>query len=88
MKAATVIDEIIDLHDRMLGKPFNAAKHRHHRQFRASGKAINEKLRLYGRIGQVLWAAKQNGEEPFTAIETAIPWDAFMARVCEARKAR
>ncbi|MFI7957437.1 hypothetical protein, partial [Acinetobacter baumannii] len=49
---ATVTDEIIDLHDRILGKLFNAAKNKHQQQFQASGKAINAKVRLYGRIGQ------------------------------------
>lgn len=34
---ATVIDEIIDLHDRIIGKLFNAAKHKHAQQFQASG---------------------------------------------------
>lgn len=43
---ATVTDEIIDLHDRILGKLFNAAKHKHQQQFQASGKAINAKVRL------------------------------------------
>lgn len=38
---ATVTDEIIDLHDRILGKLFNAAKNKHQQQFQASGKAIN-----------------------------------------------
>ncbi|XBQ29682.1 hypothetical protein ABG092_01100 (plasmid) [Klebsiella pneumoniae subsp. pneumoniae] len=45
---ATVTDEIIDLHDRILGKLFNAAKNKHQQQFQASGKAINAKVRLYG----------------------------------------
>jgi hypothetical protein len=46
---ATVTDEIIDLHDRIVGTLFNAAKHKHQEQFQASGKAINDKVRLYGR---------------------------------------
>ncbi len=46
---ATVTDEIIDLHDRIPGKLFNAAKNRHQQQFQASGKAISAKARLYGR---------------------------------------
>lgn len=49
---ATVTDEIIDLHDRIPGKLFNAAKNKHQQQFRASGKAINAKVRLFGRIGE------------------------------------
>lgn len=34
---ATVTDEIIDLHDRIVGKMFNAAKHKHQEQFQTSG---------------------------------------------------
>ncbi len=49
---ATVTDEIIDLHDRILGKLFNAAKNKHQQQFQASGKAINAKVRLATSIKQ------------------------------------
>jgi TnpA family transposase len=83
---ATVTDEIIDLHDRIIGKLFNAAKNKHQQQFQASGKAINDKVRLYGRIGQVLLNAKQSGADPFVAIESVLPWDAFAASVVEAQK--
>lgn len=83
---ATVTDEIIDLHDRILGKLFNAAKNKHQEQFHASGKAINDKVRLYGRVGQALLEAKQSGGDPFAAIESVISWDAFTASVTEAQK--
>jgi TnpA family transposase len=83
---ATVTDEIIDLHDRILGRLFNAAKNRHQQQFQASGKAINDKVRLYGRIGQALVEAKQSGGDPFLAIESVMSWDAFAASVTEAQK--
>ncbi|HIE4356009.1 TPA: Tn3 family transposase, partial [Proteus mirabilis] len=74
---ATVTDEIIDLHDRILGKLFNAAKNKHQQQFQASGKAINAKVRLYGRIGQALIDAKQSGRDAFAAIEAVMSWDSF-----------
>ncbi|EPM82767.1 Tn3 family transposase [Pseudomonas syringae pv. actinidiae ICMP 19104] len=83
---ATVTDEIIDLHDRILGKLFNAAKNKHQKQFQASGKAINAKVRLYGRIGQALLEAKQNGCDPFAAIEAVMSWEAFAKSVTEAQK--
>jgi hypothetical protein len=82
---ATVTDEIIDLHDRILGKLFNAAKNKHQQQFQASGKAINAKVRLFGRIGQALIEAKQNGGDPFAAIEAVMSWDAFAESVTEAQ---
>lgn len=82
---ATVTDEIIDLHDRIIGKLFNAAKNKHQQQFQASGKAINDKVRMYGRIGQALIEAKQSGGDPFAAIEAVMPWDTFAASVTEAQ---
>ncbi len=82
---ATVTDEIIDLHDRIIGKLFNTAKNKHQQQFQASGKAINDKVRMYGRIGQALIDAKQSGGDPFAAIEAVMPWDTFAASVTEAQ---
>ncbi|VCV86108.1 Putative transposase (identified by ISEscan HMM) [Escherichia coli] len=54
------------------GKLFNAAKNKHQQQFQASGKAINAKVRLYGRIGQALIDAKQSGRDAFAAIEAVM----------------
>ena len=83
---ATVTDEIIELHDRIIGKLFNTAKNKHQQQFQASGKAINDKLRLYGRIGQALLDAKQSGGDPFVAIEEIMPWESFAASVSQAQR--
>lgn len=83
---ATVTDEIIDLHDRILGRLFNSAKNKHQQQFQESGKAINDKVRLYVRIGHALLEAKQSGGDPFAAIESVISWDAFAESVTEAQK--
>jgi hypothetical protein len=82
---ATVTDEIIDLHDRILGKLFNAAKNKHQQQFQVrqgdqcQGAAVR-------RIGQALIEAKQSGRDPFAAIEAVMSWDAFAESVTEAQK--
>jgi len=83
---ATVIDEIVGLHDRIIGALFNRAKHNHEQQFQQSGKEINEKVRLYWRIGNALMEAKQTGGNPFTAIESVLSWDAFIQSVAEAQR--
>ncbi len=83
---ATIVDEIIDLHDRFIGRLFQTAKHRHEQRFQESSKAINDKLRLYGRVGQALLEAKRNGGDPSAAIESVLSWDAFVASVTEAQK--
>lgn len=82
---ATIIDEIIDLNDRIIGSLFNRAKRSHEQHFQQSGKEINDKVRLFWRIGQALLQAKQTGSDPFTAIEDIIPWDAFAKNITEAQ---
>ena len=83
---ATVTDEIIDLHDRIIGKLFNAAKNRHQQKFQESGKAINDKVLLYGKIGQALLTARQNGGDAFAAIESVMSWEAFASSVTDAKR--
>lgn len=83
---ATLIDETIDLHDRVLGSLFSRAKRHHAEKFQQSGRAINDKLRLYSRIGQALLEAKEAGSDPFSAIEAILPWEAFRESVSQAQK--
>ncbi|RQW83662.1 MAG: Tn3 family transposase, partial [Geobacter sp.] len=83
---ATLIDEIIDLHDRFMGALFSKAKRNHADRFQESGKAINDKVRLYSRIGRALLDAKQSGSDPFAAIEAIISWDVFSESINEAEK--
>jgi TnpA family transposase len=81
---ATVIDQILEMHDRMIGKLFSEAKRKHTATFHDQGKAINEKVHLYARVGHALLDARQRGTDPFAAIETVIPWEAFTQSVAEA----
>jgi len=83
---ATITDEIIELHDKIIGILFNNAKNKHQHQFQSSGKAINDKVRLYSKIGQALLDAKQNGSDPYAAIEKIIPWEKFTSSINEANK--
>ena len=84
--SATTIDEIIDLHDRIVGKLFNTARHRHQEQFKTAGKAINNKLLVYSLVGRALLNARECGGDPFAAIEAVMPWDRFVQSVTEAQK--
>jgi hypothetical protein len=69
---ATITDEIIDLHDRIIEKLFSTAKNKHQKKFQQSGKAINNQMLLYSKIGQALLDAKQNETDPFAAIESIV----------------
>ena len=81
---ATVIDELIDLHDRIMIKLFSTAKNKHQEQFQKQGKAINDKVRLYSKVGRALVEAKESGGDPYAAIESVIPWAAFAQSVTDA----
>lgn len=81
---ATIIDEIIDLHDRIISTIFNKAKNKHNQAFTASGKSINEKVELYTRIGKALIQAKSQNIDPFNAIEGILSWEAFTQSVADA----
>jgi Domain of unknown function (DUF4158) len=83
---ATLADEILDLHDRMIGSFFTKAKNKHEKTFASAGKAINEKLRLYAKVGSALIDAREKGCDPFSAIETVVPWDVFLTSVREAEQ--
>jgi TnpA family transposase len=83
---ATLTDEALTMHERFLGNRFNRAERRHQESFHRHGKAINDKVRLYARIGQALLAAREEAADPYGAIEAILPWDSFRASVEEAAK--
>ncbi len=81
---ADLTDQAIDLFDRLVGTMFRKVEGRHARAFQADGRAINDKVRLYARVGAALIAARERKQDPFDAITAVIPWDRFRASVAEA----
>ena len=82
--AASLTDQAVDLFDRLIGTMFRKAEGRHARAFQADGRAINEKVRLYARVGAALIAARDDKQDAFDAITAVIPWERFRATVAEA----
>ena len=83
--AASLTDQAIDLFDRLIGTMFRKAEGRHARAFQADGRAINEKVRLYARVGAALIAAREAKQDAFDAITAVIPWDRFRETVARSR---
>jgi hypothetical protein len=71
--------------EHLVGKLFKKSERAHAEQFHASGKSINEKVRLYARIGQALIEARSSGADAFAAIEAVLPWPKFESTVAEAQ---
>lgn len=83
---ATLTDQILEMHERFLGREFRRAERKHDDAFYQSGKAINEKVNLYVRIGRALIDAKAKASDAFEAIESVVPWEKFRSSVDEAEK--
>jgi TnpA family transposase len=82
--SASLTDRAVDLFDRLIGAMFRKAERRQARAFQADAKAINEKVRLYARIGAALIAAREAKRDAFGAIAAVIPWERFRSTVAEA----
>ena len=82
---ATLTDEALNMSEHLVGKLFKKSERAHTEQFHASGKSINEKVRLYVRVGQALIKARSSGGDAFAAIEAVLPWSKFESTVAEAQ---
>lgn len=81
---ATLTDECLAMHDRIIGSLYARAKRHHMEAFAKSAGALGEQIRLFATIGQVLLEARRSGKDPFAAIEAVVTWEAFEASVTEA----
>ena len=82
---ATLTDEALRMFEHLVGQLFKKSERTHAEQFHASGKSINEKVRLYARVGQALIQARFSGGDVFAAIEAVLPWPKFESAVAEAQ---
>ncbi|MET4001667.1 MULTISPECIES: Tn3 family transposase [Arthrobacter] len=82
---ATVTDEIIDLHDRIIGRIIRTARNKQNQNTLASRATVAAMMRLHSKLGDTLIAAKENGEDPFAAIETAIGWESLAESIAQAK---
>ena len=82
--SASLTDAAIDLFDRLIGAMFRKAEGRQARAFQADARAINDKVRLYARIGAALIAARAGKQDAFDAIIAVVSWERFCTTVAEA----
>jgi hypothetical protein len=82
--STSLTDQAVDLFDRLVGAMFRKAEGRHARAFQADARAINEKVRLYARVGAALIAARDDKQDAYNAIIALMPWEKFRTTVAEA----
>ncbi|WP_426977746.1 Tn3 family transposase [Pseudarthrobacter sp. O4] len=83
---ATVTDEIIDLHDRIIGRLIRTAQNKQNKNTLASRSTVAAMMRLHSKLGDTLLDAKENGEDPFAAIESAIGWESLADSTAQAKE--
>ena len=83
---STLTDEALNMFEQLIGSMFKKTERAHADEFHKSGKAINDKVRLYAQVGDALIEARAAGGDPFAAIEAVLSWDRFKASVTEAHK--
>ena len=81
---ATLTDQILEQHDLFMGRLFAEARRKHEQRFADAGKAINDKVRLYSQVGHALVVAREEGTDPYAAIEAVLPWESYVASITEA----
>jgi TnpA family transposase len=82
--SASLTDQAVDLFDRLVAAMFRKAEGRHARAFQADARAINEKVRLYARVGAALIGARNDRQDAYNAIIALMPWEKFRTTVAEA----
>jgi TnpA family transposase len=83
--ATDLTDQAVDVFDRLIGALFRKAESRQARAFQSDARAINDKVRLFARVGTALIAAHDKKKDAFDAIEKVLPWKQFCTIVAEAK---
>ena len=83
-RAASLTDEALEMHDRMVGEALARAKATRDENLKGRGKSVNEKVGLYAGVGKALIEARGSGGDPYALIEEFVPWERFVESVAEA----
>ncbi len=82
---ARLLDEIVELQDRIVGLALSRAKRTQDEQMGQAGQEWHRQAQLYGLIGSHLIQARDSGTDPFAAIEKVMPWAQFEQSVAAAQ---
>jgi len=81
-----LIDDGVSLFDRAVGRMFRRAEAREEDAALRDARALNEKVRLFAKLGAALLTAKDGGSDLGTAVDTSIGWDRLASSVAEAAR--
>jgi TnpA family transposase len=83
-RSASLTDEALEMHDRMVGEAMAGAKRTRDENLKGRGKQVNEKVGLYAGVGRAIIAAREGGLDPYALLEEFVSWERFVESVAEA----
>jgi len=81
-----LLDQAVDMNDKIIGSAFNKAKTIHDNEYKENSKIIKKTVRLYAVVGKNLIVSKETNKEPFESMESVISWNDFVSSVQKAEK--
>ncbi|MBM7585655.1 TnpA family transposase [Bacillus pakistanensis] len=81
---AFLTDQGLHMSEKLIGRIFNRGEKVHKENFQKDGKAINEKVQLYARVGKALITAREEDLDPYESLQSIISWDQFIQTVEQA----
>lgn len=82
----SLTDKAIEIYERQINTLLSKGRKDQEKLQRKNGKALNEKLIHFAGIGSALIKSKEDGIDPFEAIENVMPWEKIVQSVEEARE--
>lgn len=77
-------DQAFEIHDRQIMSLLSKGRKAQEEIQKQNGKSINEKVVQFATLGNALIKARNEGVDPFLALEAVMPWDKLVASVEEA----
>ncbi|MBV8592746.1 MAG: Tn3 family transposase, partial [Caulobacteraceae bacterium] len=81
-----LIDDGVGLFDRAVGRMFRRAEASEERAVLRDTRAVNDKVRLFAKLGAALIAAKRAGADLDGAVDVAVGWGRLATSVAEAER--
>lgn len=79
-------DHAFEIHDRQISLLLSKGRKAQEEIQRLNGKSVNEKVIHFADLGTALIQAKEQGKDPFEALEAIMPWEDFVNSIEEAKQ--
>jgi len=79
-------DHAFEIHDRQISLLLSKGRKAQEEIQKLNGKSVNEKVVHFADLGAALIQAREQGNDPFEALEAIMPWEEFVNSIEEAKQ--